>query len=236
MRKIIAITVLSLFTTATFSQNSNFEFSNLQTNLWGNANDQMTGRAYIKNITSDTLHVKVKRNPVSVVSGSSNSFCWDVCYTSITSESVHSVTMIPDSAYPNFYADFLPNGNVGLSSIKYCFFDEDVATDSICLIAYFNASATGIETTILPEGNYISDAFPNPSNGTAQLIYSVKKDAGSSKLEIHNILGSLVKVVELKEKNGSVKLPLEDVGSGIYFCSLVVDNKTISTKKLVVSK
>lgn len=236
MRKIIAITVLSLFTTATFSQNSNFEFSNLQTNLWGNANDQMTGRAYIKNITNDTLHVKVRRYPISVVQGSSNYFCWDVCYTSYTSESVHSVTMVPDSVYTNFYADFLPNGNVGLSSIKYCFFDEDVLTDSICVIAYFNASATGIESAILPEGNYITDVFPNPSNGISQLIYSVKKDAGSSKLEMHNILGSLVKVIDLKEKNGTVKLPLEEVGSGIYFCSLVVDNKTISTKKLVVSK
>lgn len=236
MKKIITIAFLALIANPLFSQNSYFEFSNLQTNLWGNANDQMTGRAYIKNITNDTLHVKVKRTPVSVVSGSSNSFCWDVCYTSITSESVHSVTMVPDSVYNNFYADFLPNGNVGLSSIKYCFFDEDVTTDSICLIAYFNASATGIETNILPEGNYISDAFPNPSNGTTQLIYSVKKDAGSSKLEMHNILGSLVKVIDLKEKSGTVKLPLEDVGSGIYFCSLVVDNKTISTRKLVVSK
>ena len=236
MKKIITISFLALIASPLFSQNSNFEFSNLQIDLWGNANDQMTGRAYIKNITNDTMHVKVRRYPISVVSGSSNSFCWDVCYTSITSESVHSVTMIPDSVYPNFYADFLPNGNVGLSSIKYCFFDEDVITDSICLIAYFNASATGIETGTLPEGNYITDVFPNPSNGTAQLIYSVKKDAASSKIEIHNILGSLVKVIDLKEKAGNVKLPLEDVGSGIYFCSLVVENKTISTKKLVVSK
>jgi hypothetical protein len=236
MKKIITLFLFALTAGPLFSQNSYFEFSNLQTDIWGNANDQMVGRAYIRNITNDTLHVKVKRTPISVVSGSSNSFCWDVCYTSITSESRHSVTMVPDSVYTNFYADFLPNGNIGLSSIKYCFFDEDVTADSICVIAYFNASATGIESAILPAGNYITDVFPNPSNGTSQLIYSVKKDAANSKIEIHNILGSLVKVIDLKEKNGSVKLPMEDVGSGIYFCSLVVDNKTISTKKLVVSK
>ncbi len=236
MKKIITIVFLALTANPLFSQNSYFEFTNLQTDVWGNANDQMVGRAYIRNITNDTMRVKVRRSPVSLVQGSSHSFCWDVCYTSYTSESVHSVTMVPDSVYTNFYADFLPNGNVGISSIRYCFFDEDVLTDSICVIAYFNASATGIESAILPEGNYITDVFPNPSNGISQLIYSVKKDAGSSKLEMHNILGSLVKVIDLKEKNGTVKLPLEEVGSGIYFCSLVVDNKTISTKKLVVSK
>lgn len=236
MKKTLTISILLLSAITSFSQNQFFEFSNLQTDVWGDVNYQMLGRAYVKNITDDTLQVKVRRYNVDVVSGSENAFCWDLCYTPFTAESVNSITMEPNSVKPNFYADFFPNGNAGLSTLKYCFFNEDNMADSACIMVYFYASPTGVESVIYTDANTVSSAYPNPASATTKLNYTLRNDAGKAKLELHNMLGAKVRTIDLAEKMASIELSLNNLESGVYFYSLVVDDKAVATKKLVVTK
>ncbi|MCG3167736.1 MAG: hypothetical protein POELPBGB_03531 [Bacteroidia bacterium] len=236
MKKIFTISIFLTAALTAFGQNQFFEFSNLQTNVWGDANYQMLGRADVKNITSDTLHVKLKRYNVDVVSGSESAFCWDLCYTPFTAESVNSLTMEPGIVKTNFYADFFPNGNAGLSKIKYCFFDENNMADSACIMVYFYSSPTGVETLMYADVNSVSSAYPNPATGTTKINYTLRNDAHAAKIEMHNMLGAKVKSIELTEKFAAIELQLSGLEAGVYFYSLVVDDKTIATKKLVVTK
>ncbi len=236
MKKLYTVALFVVYSTATFSQNQFFEFSNLQTNVWGDANYQMLGRADIKNITNDTLYVKLKRYNVDVVQGSQSAFCWDLCYTPFTGESVNALMMEPNVVKNNFYADFFPDGNAGLSKIKYCFFDQSNMADSACIMVYFYASPTGVETMIYTDVNSVSQAFPNPASATAKLNYTLRNNAGKARLEFYNMLGAKVKTLELQEKMASMEIQLSNLESGVYFYSLVVDEKTVDTKKLVVAK
>jgi len=77
-------------------------------------------------------------------------------------------------------------------------------------------------------------AYPNPSNGLIQIEYS-------SGLEIENlvvtdIVGNVVKSVNLNSKEGRVNLDLSNQNSGIYFCSLVSDSNKLSSTKLILAR
>ena len=49
------------------------------------------------------------------------------------------------------------------------------------------------------------------------------------------MVGKIVKETELTDKKGTAKINVDDLNSGIYFYSFIVDGKAISTKKLVIS-
>jgi hypothetical protein len=44
-----------------------------------------------------------------------------------------------------------------------------------------------------------------------------------------------VKEVAIADKQGIAKLNVSDLNAGIYFYSIIVDNKQVTTKKLIVS-
>jgi len=233
MKNIFTFSVFLL--SALYVSAQSLEFTYLENTPWGNASSIIVARAHIKNISGSAKDIKVRRFQQTVVPGSSNYFCWDVCYGPSTSISLNPLTIEPGDTNEAFYADYEGNGNVGLSTIQYCFYDQQNNSDSICFIAVFNASATGVETNLFANENKISNAYPNPASGSAKITYSVKSDAGNSKFVLHNMLGAVVKTIDLNEKLATLEIHLNGLQSGIYFYSLVVDNKTIATKKLVVT-
>lgn len=211
------------------------QFTYIETSAWGDPYSTMTARAFIKNTSSDTLYLKAKRNEVSLVAGSINYFCWDVCYTPSTDFSINALPVAPGDTIEDFYADYEASGNLGTSTIQYCFYKESDQSDSICINISFTATPTGIETITSADANTVSAAYPNPTSGSSRVQYTLKNNAKESKIEIHNLLGSLIKTVALTNKAGVAELQLSEAEAGIYFYSLVVDDKTISTRKLIVN-
>jgi hypothetical protein len=53
-------------------------------------------------------------------------------------------------------------------------------------------------------------------------------------LEIRNILGSVVKVVEINETKGTVRVDGSDLTNGVYFYSFIVNDEVLLAKKLVI--
>lgn len=80
--------------------------------------------------------------------------------------------------------------------------------------------------------------YPNPSNGNFSIRFNLKENT-KIKVAIYNFLGA--KVSEIEESNyvmGENTVPLNSthLSNGMYFCALSSENKTISTKKIVISK
>lgn len=234
MKKIA--TLLLAFFVATFTFAQNYEFTYLALDQWADVNTMMTGRAYIKNLTGSSVNLKVKRIEQNVVANTVNYFCWDVCYGPATDISVNALTAAPGDTILDFYADYEPQGNAGTSHIQYCFFNQADQSDSICVNAYFYASPTGVETLMYADVNSVSSAYPNPAAGITKINYTLRNDVHAAKIEMHNMLGAKVKSIELTEKFAAIELQLSGLEAGVYFYSLVVDDKTIATKKLVVTK
>ena len=76
--------------------------------------------------------------------------------------------------------------------------------------------------------------FPNPSYDKISVQYDLSSVSyKSATLEIKNVLGETVKQIKLKEISTSFDLQ-NNLTSGIYLGSLIVDGKSVKTTKLVV--
>lgn len=77
--------------------------------------------------------------------------------------------------------------------------------------------------------------FPNPARGllTVQLLAQHGPDY---KLRLSNVLGREVRLLPLPLSTATTGLPLDVTGlpAGLYFCSLLVNDKAVSTNRLTL--
>jgi hypothetical protein len=90
---------------------------------------------------------------------------------------------------------------------------------------------TGNSTEIAESAPFLISAFyPNPANEIVHFDYYLNKPA---KLIVMDILGNEVKTLELLGK-GKQKFNISDLSKGIYFGNVIVNNKIVTIKKLIV--
>lgn len=78
--------------------------------------------------------------------------------------------------------------------------------------------------------------YPNPAHGQANVQISGPGGA-DYKLRLNNVLGSEVRRLLVRPDNQATTgfaLDLSDLPPGLYFCSLLVNDKTLITKRLTV--
>ncbi|MBN1200071.1 MAG: T9SS type A sorting domain-containing protein [Bacteroidales bacterium] len=185
----------------------------------------------VVNNGSTALSVKCKKVEISLIPDTENAFCWDVCYGPDIYVSIGWVDIDPGVTNTAFTGDYSPQNHAGQSIIRYVFFDANNPNDSVCFRALYNAYPLGMENHEVLAS--LSAAYPNPASVQASFSYSVERGA-TALLLVRNVLGSTVKEVSLTG-SGMTSISTLDLSEGIYFYSLVVNGKTESTRKLVVS-
>ena len=79
------------------------------------------------------------------------------------------------------------------------------------------------------------NVYPNPSRG--QVTVQLNQKAGADyKLRLNNIIGQEIRTVALRPELTAAGLPLDlsSLPLGVYFYTLLVDGKAITTKRLVL--
>jgi hypothetical protein len=77
--------------------------------------------------------------------------------------------------------------------------------------------------------------IPNPLTNSTSIRYSIPAGSPKALLIITNNNGNTVKQVLLNSSsNGSVNIETSTLSSGTYSYTLIVDGKTIETKKMVI--
>lgn len=80
------------------------------------------------------------------------------------------------------------------------------------------------------------NVYPNPAHGQTNVLVSGPGGA-DYKLRLNNVLGSEVRRLLVRPDNQSTTgfaLDLSDLPPGLYFCSLLVNDKTLVTKRLTL--
>lgn len=188
----------------------------------------------VKNNTEDEISVLIVKKNISILPGSYNSFCLDVCY----GENVDTARRMlvlgagQTSDFLQFHILYNARGNVGVSIVKYMFFVENVLADSV--FVKFSSEGVGISEMPIRVNSFA--AYPNPANGQVTVQYDLSNYRFEAKAHIvlTNLIGSKIMSVPVSAAKGKSVLDISNLGSGIYFYSLEVDNKIVSTKKLVV--
>ena len=88
-------------------------------------------------------------------------------------------------------------------------------------------SVTGINSAA---SNVSFNVFPNPNNGTFSIV--LQGNYGSYVLRLTNLLGQ---TIDTKEITNTVTDYTNQLPSGIYVLSIIEDNKTVATKKIVIN-
>lgn len=112
-------------------------------NLTGEATTNMLkAHLFIKNTTDEVKNVYVKKVILQDVENTFNTFCWaESCFPPDVFQSPKPDTVQPNSLSNYFDGDFQPNGNEGIVSIMYVWFDEMDINDSVYVFVNFNTNA-----------------------------------------------------------------------------------------------
>jgi hypothetical protein len=176
--------------------------------------------------------VKVKKAEISLVANSINMFCWGLCFSPEVFISPDPKTIEGNAVNEiDFSGHYVPNGAKGVSVIRYTFFLTENPNDSVCVNVTYTAFPLGVES--LTGKPTLSNAYPNPANN--HVNFNVNgTGAGMSSVEVRNLLGSLVREINVTGNSGKITFETSDLPEGVYFCSLLVNGESTATRKIVV--
>ena len=83
----------------------------------------------------------------------------------------------------------------------------------------------------------IKQNIPNPFNGVTSIEYSIPNDADSASIQFFSTNGQLIKTMKIDHRGvGKLNLNAQDLPSGTYSYSLLVNNKLAATKRMILTK
>lgn len=85
------------------------------------------------------------------------------------------------------------------------------------------------------ENTKIINVSPNPSNDVIIVSLNIEKGIQSAKLMVHDLNGTVLSSLNINERDTNIAKTLQkdNFGKGIYIVDLVINGKSIDTKKIV---
>lgn len=194
----------------------------------------------IENVSSNQIVVKAKRIELLTVNGTKNGFCFGFTCNEYTSGSTPVANMPQDSLILAPGAkdgltklQHIPQNVQGTASYRGIFWVSGNPTDTAHVDVTFSTWATGIESSKI-ENNYI-EAYPNPAQNSINIAYN-SLNPQNTIIAVYNVLGKKVKEITKLNKDGVSNIDITSFEAGVYFYSMIVSNKTVITKKFMVTK
>lgn len=234
MKKLLLSAILGAFSWAISAQSLVIE--QYDSVAYGNAytTDDIVAYIKVKNVSSNAMDVKVKRIDGNFNSlTASNAICWTMCYNTNVSMSPDYITIQPNEINGNFSGHVYPpmDGVANQGPITYVFFDANNPNDSVAVTVLYRVTQT-FSTADIAAGN-ISALFPNPAKDYFDVEIEAPVNATKS-VTVTNMVGAAVKQFNLEEI-GRKRISTADLPNGVYFVTLKVNNRAVTTKRLVVS-
>ena len=83
---------------------------------------------------------------------------------------------------------------------------------------------------------FLSQNSPNPYSDVTQIKYELPESAQYAEVQFYNMAGQLIKTVEVTDRTGTIEVSANELPSGTYTYSLIIDNARVATKKMIYSK
>lgn len=199
---------------------------------------ELSAHVKILNNTDRPLAVFMKKITHQQVDSTSNYFCLNPkCWPH--TDSTNIADSIPagaiDSSFITHYDHYFVYQRPippGLTSITYHFYDYTTFPEPIDARVTVNylVSGVGLQDFLSPEV-YL---YPNPASEFAAFRYDLHSFCKNAHVSVCNMQGMEVGAVVLDGQSGKAIIPTLNLPSGLYFCTLHMDGKSIFTKKLVV--
>jgi hypothetical protein len=86
----------------------------------------------------------------------------------------------------------------------------------------------------LTKGIEFSNPFPNPANQQTRINFQLPSENAEARVMLRNLLGSVVKDFKVRGNETRLSINTADLNSGLYFYSVMFENRILFTKKLIV--
>ena len=137
--------------------------------------------------------------------------------------------------YPSFYFGYNPNNVEGTSYLKFTVSNKSSLSDNATVVFKFVSTSVGI-SELNKQAVRTFETYPNPANSAVFVKYGLNKESSDVELVLHSLTGSVIKTIPVSVSENTVRIDINDLAQGIYFCSLKVDGVISSSKKIVVTK
>lgn len=187
----------------------------------------------VKNSSEETRRIKVTRNPINIIEGTSNWFCWVLCWQDVVDTSNFFIQLAPGEETDEFSAHFNPAGEVyGDWAIEYCFFDQDDTDFEYCTTVYWSTEDP-LSVNDIYEVN-LGNPQPNPAVDVVRIPLAYETLPQNTFFSVHSIVGEEVKSFRVANGTNFIEFDVNDLAPGVYIYSLRDQNTPMSTGRLVV--
>ncbi|MFC4870130.1 T9SS type A sorting domain-containing protein [Negadavirga shengliensis] len=160
----------------------------------------------------------------------------DICYDPKKDLSKIKIKLEPGEVYTDLYIEF----DLGIietrGTFDLHFFNTDSARDAFLVEGIYNVSSDASGEEVTHKDIDIGGVYPNPSSRTAQLDYKIKNPNANARIVVNSFIGNPIYDFNLDPNQTTLVITVSDLNPGVYFYTLIVDNKNIITKKLVVKR
>ncbi len=182
---------------------------------------EMVAEWPVTNVSDAAVSVKCSRSVISEIPGTSNYFCWGVCYGETTNVSLLAQNILASDTNHTFYAHYKPLGNPGETLISYCFFNTANPSDQACQtvsFCYESSCPVGVSEEAATKIELVGN---NPLRGLSFLNYQLPAGEKEGQLVITNLQGKLIKQAVVKGNSGSILVNAQDYAAGVYQFTLI---------------
>lgn len=213
-----------------------FEVSGVQDAYKGVIGDLIRSPLRIKNKTDKTITLVIRRVDTQIGTTQKSLFCPDNNCLDLRIEE-YLLKIEAGQSIQNFSIGLEAGLAEGFSVVRYTIFNKSNPTESSTIELNYVVEGKSEKSDIY-SSKYITihDVYPNPVIDFANIDYKLHTDEVKTKIVIHNILGNTLTEYELPYLETSIKIPAEQLGAGIYFYTLYIENEGVMTRKLIVKK
>ncbi|MBI4646802.1 MAG: T9SS type A sorting domain-containing protein [Bacteroidia bacterium] len=122
-------------------------------------------------------------------------------------------------------------------SILQMIYNEDIPPCTGVIPKSLNIDIIAKETEKIKLNEpWLGNNTPNPLNKTTEIPYYLPEWAEDAHIAVSDITGKPIKKYLLPFNSNKVTISFDDLNNGVYFYSLIVNNITVSTKRMVIIK
>ena len=243
MKKLLLSLILMVFAGSISAQSLSFKYEgetieastiDIVTNL--NSSMEIQFDLHILNTTDAEINVVCEMEDNSGIG--QNYLCWGTCFMPGILKAEHTLAGGEEGLF-NGHCMFVDNDGNTLPAgttinMVYTFYDKNNPEEKYV----FNVNFTYEEDAIADFNSIdvFSNAYPNPANNVVSFDYNMPFDVNSASVAIYNMMGQEVVKQNLNLGSSRTDINVSDLAEGVYFYSLIVNNQTVKTNKLVVSR
>lgn len=191
------------------------------------SDDEIVAHMSLKNTADVSKDVMVKKEVIESASGHTNTFCWGDCFPPNVNQSTSALTIEAGATNSDdFSGHVMPNDVMGVTKIKYTFFEKDNEANAVYFTVDFHA-----DIDFINELSAAVKVYPNPAHSLLNL--SGVENVAS--VTVMNTVGQVIYSMKAKGE-AIIQLNVADYPQGLYMVKLKAKDGQTAVKRVVITK